>query len=513
VLAFSNIMRFAVIDLGTNSVRFDIFELTESSDPRLLFREKLMIRLGQKVFETNQLDPNASRRTLQALVHFKRLTEEFHATEIHAFATSALRTAENSTKFVESVRRRTGIQIEVISGKKEAELIARGVLKNEANVSNQGTLLVDIGGGSTEISIVENHKLINSKSIDLGVARLQQLYLKSIPPLRTGNTEKDPILLLENHCSKLLEIAYPKPPLGYQLLGSSGTIKALSRILKRRNHRTRESFSVRELDELTIELSQMTQDELLNLPGLESKRTDLILAGALLLKQVAEYFGNKKIQITEYSLRDGIIDTVIESKKGQHHYDHEKTLEIMWAKLKLVRGNVAHAQKVHSFSMQIFDKLLEKEYVEEKWRFALEAATILHDIGNSVSISHHEDHSAYIVRNAGFPSVRPATIELIAQLCLYHRSGKATIKNHPYAQSEFSIKLAFERLLGILRVADSLDRGHKSAVKIQSLKLKADLLHIKAKQTGGSYLEQIKIEQKKSLFEKAFDLELRVDVE
>ena len=147
-------MRLAIIDLGTNSVRFDVHELTAERKTTLLHREKLMIRLGEGVFSTRKLNPRASKRALQAFMRFKSLASALRVQKVIAFATSALREAQDAEKLIHQIRNRTGIDIRIISADEEAKLIATGILANEP-LPKGIFALVDIGGGSTEISVLD----------------------------------------------------------------------------------------------------------------------------------------------------------------------------------------------------------------------------------------------------------------------------------------------------------------------------------------------------------------------
>ena len=163
-------MRLAVIDLGTNSVRFDVHQIGPGTRIRQLHREKLMVRLGQGVFLEGKLDKDAIRRTVHAFQSFQRTSQDLHAQKIVAFGTSALREATDSDKLLSLIRAKTGIDVRVISGQEEARLIAQGILHNEKPPKGSYALL-DIGGGSAEISICRGRGLIHSESFALGTAR------------------------------------------------------------------------------------------------------------------------------------------------------------------------------------------------------------------------------------------------------------------------------------------------------------------------------------------------------
>ena len=171
-------MRVAIIDLGTNSVRFDVHFLGESGKTRLLHREKLMIRLGQGVFLKGKMDPAAIQRAVEAMEHFRQIATSLRVRKLVAFGTSALREAADSNTLVETVKEETGIEIKVISGKEEAKFIAQGILANEKPPKGRYAL-VDIGGGSTEVSLARGREVLLGDSFPLGTADRKSTRLNS----------------------------------------------------------------------------------------------------------------------------------------------------------------------------------------------------------------------------------------------------------------------------------------------------------------------------------------------
>lgn len=223
-------MRIGIIDLGTNSVRFDVHLVGHNGQVHLLHREKLMIRLGQGVFVENKLDTSAIHRTVQAFMSFRRTATLLHAERVIAFGTSALREAVDAENLIDLIRKKTEIDIRVISGEEEAQLIAAGILANEQAIKGRFGL-VDIGGGSTEISICRETRTIHSASFPLGAARLQQLFLKKSPPHHSNSKEKvdpDPISSFRRYVKSILlpKMISEEWPQVTKIIGSSGTIRA-----------------------------------------------------------------------------------------------------------------------------------------------------------------------------------------------------------------------------------------------------------------------------------------------
>jgi len=196
-------MRVAIIDLGTNSVRFDIHQIGPGGELKSLHREKLQIRLGQGVFLTGRLDHGAIRRALHAFESFQTTARALRVEKIVAFGTSALREASDSDQFLKRIKTRTKINVRIISGEEEARYIAEGILANERDLKGNFAL-VDIGGGSTEVSVCKGKKILRATSFALGTARLQQVFLKTIPPQAPRKGERSSVDALRSHIKGLV---------------------------------------------------------------------------------------------------------------------------------------------------------------------------------------------------------------------------------------------------------------------------------------------------------------------
>lgn len=506
-------MRVGIIDLGTNSVRFDVHQIGPAQRVERLHREKLMVRLGQDVFLTGKLNPDAARRTLQAFESFASTARDLHVNKVIAFGTSALREAADSAKLLERIRKKCGIEVRVISGDEEARLIAQGVLGHEK--APKGLFaLVDIGGGSTEISVCrssgKSNIVLHAKSFGLGAARLQQVFLKTSPPKPASKSDPHPIDQLRRYVKSILlpTLITEDWPRVDRVLGSSGTILALAKAGKKNG--SRQSFDRKDLKKLITAMSGMTTSQLLGMPGIEARRVDMILAGAILLDEVLEALRAKKVLTTDYSLRDGILDEEIRRYREKQTTSLSFHLDDLWKKARKLGIQETHTQQVCLLSKQLFDQLTPLHRLKPQWRTYLLAAAILHDTGESISITDHQTHSYYIVKNAEFPAMEEWETDFIASLCLWHKGGKVSPKSLPFRQ-EKEKREAFFKLLALLRIADALDRSHKAFLQIKKVKLDRNEVVLRITEKTATDLEILRLEQKKDLFEKIFKRSLRIE--
>ena len=300
-------VKLGIIDLGTNSVRFDIYDVKESFKVFRTYSNKQMVRLGDNLFVKKSLDSEAMARALKAIINFKKKTDLESVDQIVAFATCALRESKNSNQFIKMVKAKTGIVIKVISGEEEARLIAKGVLVNAKTPKKEIYSLVDIGGGSTELSLCYKKTVIDSLSIPLGSNRLKQSFIRGLPASRVE------VQNLKEHIGQVINKYMKKNnwPEVRTVIGSSGTIKAYKKILSGLSLGV-QPMKVSSIKEVLGNLVEMNESDLLMVPGLEPKRVDIIVSGGILLVEVVNVLKSKFVYFSDYNLREGIIEQEIE---------------------------------------------------------------------------------------------------------------------------------------------------------------------------------------------------------
>jgi exopolyphosphatase/guanosine-5'-triphosphate,3'-diphosphate pyrophosphatase len=496
-------MRIAIIDLGTNSVRFDIHQLgPKKGTVRQLHREKIMVRLGQGVFLNGKLDRSAIQRTLHAFMRFKKSAAQFKAGKVIAFGTSALRECTDGERFLKLVQERTGIQIRVISGSEEAQLIALGILSNEKTPKGKYAL-VDIGGGSTEISICRGKTVLHASSFPLGTARLQQVFLKKSPP--SGASVLELRAFIRGTLSNvMLGEHWPKVD---QVLGSSGTIRALARILEGSEW---DEFRRDDLKDLVDEMSQMNTTELLGIDGIESKRVDMILAGAVLFEECMNGLGARKATPTEFSLRDGILEEelrLFEQGDTSHLALHLPDLK---EKALHFGADQEHLDRMLKFSSEVFDALKPVHRLDSCWKLYLEAATLLRDTGKAISLAGHCEHSYYIVKHADFPAADSWETDFIADLCRFHEGAKLDLSKLTFEKNKERVE-AFRKLLAMLRIIDALDSGPDAKLKLKGVQKKRGQVMLQYSGRGLTGLESLNVEKKAPFFEKVMGAWITVE--
>lgn len=494
-------MRIALIDLGTNAVRFDVVDVSSDGTARRLHRERLAVRLGEGVFQSGRLGKAAMGRTLAAFESFQKTCRELNVGRVTAFGTSALRDSANSDVFLSLLKRRTGFDVRVISGKEEARLIAQGILAHEERDAKDITALVDIGGGSVEITLCRGRRILRSTSFKLGVARLQQVFLKTVPP-RPAKGDQSPVLKLHRHVRSLLAEGAPRGgwPEVSKIIGSAGTIRALDRM-----QRTAKGgpLTAKPLRRWAERFAALSRAGLAKIPGMEPKRLDTILAGAIVLEEIVRALKAERVDPTDFSLRDGMLEEEIATVRRGVGTALDFHLKDVFEKARVWGIPVRHLQHVEGFAQTLFDRLAPLHRMGRSWRDYLVAAAWLQDVGEEVSPVHHERHSYYMIKNGDFPGLDPWELEFIGQLVLWHKGGKIDREEIPF--KERPRHGAFLRLLALLRIVDALEKPQAHLVTLQAVRRERGriLLDLDGERSAVD-LAVLRVEQKKDLFEKVF---------
>ncbi len=294
-------MKIGIVDLGTNSLRFDIYTISRTGETELLYHKKDMIRLGEGVFKHKKFSEKATQRVLKTMAHVCKIAQKHHVQKMVCCATSPFREAKDASDLLKKIKKQTGCTLRVLSGEKEAKLIAKGIL--HLCPAPQKTVLIDIGGGSTEISICEGKKILSSKSLPLGSMRLQHIYLKKIPPTQKA------IHGLKKAVQKSLEAHIP---LSFRkiscAIGSAGTVKAIQKVTAPFHN----TIDQKNLEAFCTKIQSLKLTPLKRLLHTEGRRGDIILAGALLLLEIMIFFNLQSLSVVKRGLRDGLLLEQIE---------------------------------------------------------------------------------------------------------------------------------------------------------------------------------------------------------
>jgi exopolyphosphatase/guanosine-5'-triphosphate,3'-diphosphate pyrophosphatase len=509
-------MKIAAIDIGSNSIHMVVVEVQGSGGFRVIEREKEMVRLGAGTLARGNLSADAMKRGLAVLTKYRQLARNHRVDKVVAVATSAVREARNGEDFLERVGRETGIWPRVVSGEGEARLIYLAAL-HSIHLEGKRALVVDIGGGSLELCLGAGRRLDWAVSEKLGVLRMTERFVRSDPLSAKDEARLEGAVAkaIAPHVAAVREAGFEC------VVGTSGTILALGamarfaedgRLPETLHHVT---VSARAIHELREQLVASTERERLRLPGMDERRADLVVAGAVLLDTVLESFGVPELILCEWALREGILLDYIDKHprslaRAEAIPDPRRRSVVSLA--ERCAFDEAHARHVASLSLSLFDQTREKHGLEERERALLEYAALLHDIGHHISYPGHHKHTYYLIKNGGLRGFDPVEIELLANVARYHRRGHPRKAHAEFGALPKPARGVVRVLAGILRVADALDRSHRQAIRTLTVAERGGTLRIRGEATGDCELELWGVLRRTPLLEEALGLPVRVEV-
>lgn len=319
-------MKIAVIDLGTNTFKLLIAEVTAKGQLTPLFKDKIPVKLGEGGINNNEISHTPFLRGVNAMKFHKQSIESFGVAKTYAFATSAIRSAKNGKQFVKKVKDETGLDIKVISGKKEAELIYYGV-RQAHPMGKKRHLIMDIGGGSTEFIIANAEKIYWKQSFDLGAARLLERINPSEP------ITVDEIRKLNRHLKKELEPlfeAMDKYPTDI-LIGSSGSFDSLAEMIYHRFHtpenplvKTDYTFNLDYVNQMYHTITTSNYEKRIQIKGLAPMRVEMIVVAMVFIKFILEKLKMDEMVLSSYSLKEGILYTIMEKMEDEKKAPKQK---------------------------------------------------------------------------------------------------------------------------------------------------------------------------------------------
>ena len=304
-------MRFAIIDLGTNTFKLLIIEQLDNGIPEIIFKNKLPVKLGEGGLSQNIIARPAYNRGINALVEHKKVIDEYTCEHIFTFATSGIRSTKNGGKFVDEIKTKLNLDINIIDGMKEADYIYSGVQKALEIPSN--SCIVDIGGGSTEFVVCNKDEIFWKKSYKLGVSRLYEMFKPNDPLKKEGieNVEAHLKIELEDLFEQLKKYNVK------HLIGSSGSFKSFAKVIGEKNGVPVDDFygeiDMSEFFALHKELISMNVFQRLNMSGMEAMRADMIPMASVLVNFILQEHEFSNLHVSRYSLKEGVIEEIANS--------------------------------------------------------------------------------------------------------------------------------------------------------------------------------------------------------
>jgi exopolyphosphatase/guanosine-5'-triphosphate,3'-diphosphate pyrophosphatase len=509
-------MRIAAIDIGTNSIHMIVVRVRPDLSFEVIDREKEMVRLGAGSLDGRRVSEAAMTSALQTLAKFRRLADSPKVDEIVAAATSAIREAENGGDFIATVAKRTGIKIQVISGIEEARLIHMAAVYG-VHMGGSPAVVIDIGGGSIEVSLGTASHLTHAKSFKLGVIRLTERFVRTDP--LSPRDERRLVKHINREIGAHLDtIAARKFE---RVIGTSGTILSLGAVALS-EERTIDTDALRNqrvparaIHRLRKRLSGVDLEARLHMEGLDPRRADIIVAGSVLLDTVLKRLGAEDITLCDLALREGLVLDYIHRntamiRKIERYPDVRRRSVIELG--ERCGYSPTHARHVAQLAMSIFDQTRAFHRLGDREREWLEFGALLHDTGVHISYERHHRHSYYLIKNGELRGFDPEEIEIIALLARYHRQATPKKTHEGYGLLKSPQRKAVKMLASMLRLAEGLDRSHAQVVTDLDVVPRGDEYLIRLRASGDAELELWAAHRHAGPLEQVLERPLRFDV-
>jgi exopolyphosphatase/guanosine-5'-triphosphate,3'-diphosphate pyrophosphatase len=485
-------LRLAAIDIGTNSVHMIVVRVRPDFSFEIVDREKEMVRLGAGGLDGKKLTPEAMNAALQALSKFARLAQSHQVDEVLAVATSATREAENGGAFLRAIERKTGIRARLITGTEEARLIHLAAVYGVD--TPKPAVVIDIGGGSVEITLGSGREVEFARSFKIGVIRLTERFVDSDPI--SGRDERKMSKFIGEHVNRYIEHIVEK---GYdRVIGTSGTILSLGAVATAidrgsvpgevRNLRV-PAKSLRRLRKTAVE---MDLEERMHLPGLDPRRADLMVAGSVLLDTLLKKLEADEITLCDLALREGVLlDYIHRHRRDIARIDkypdvrRRSVIELA----ERCAWEADHSRQVAALALTMFDATKKIHGLGEREREWLEYAGLLHDIGNHISYEKHHRHSYYLIKNGDLRGFEPEEIAIIALLTRYHRRAIPQKQHEGMGELSKEQRRIITILSAFLRLAETFDRSRHGVIRALEIRERLGDLRIKVQAVGDAELE------------------------
>ena len=506
---------FAAVDIGSNSVRLKIARL-QRHRLHAIHEDREVTRLGEGVFKTGFLDPESMAETVKVLRRFHRATQQVAADTVRVVATSALRDARNSQAFIEWVRSATGWRVEIISGLEEARLIHLGLVSSR-RAENAASLMIDLGGGSCELTQSRRGQIRDTVSLPLGAVRLTDEFLRHDPP-RKGELKRLRGFVAREVGRVASRIVAARIK---NVIATSGTAAALaavaSHVRKNSARRQRQVVSRAEMSRITKRLARLPLAERRKIQGIGPRRAEIIMAGAMVYHELLDRCRLKGFRFSPLGLRDGILAQMAaeydRSTRSGKQIESERWESITRA-VAHYRIDRKHALDVRESAGFLFSALRSVHRLPPEYREWLSAAAMLYEAGDFVNRNGRHRHTYYIISNSEILGYTPQQRRIIGAIARYLGNSRPAAEDGPMKALDPAERPAVQKAILLLRLARSLNLGRSRAVqKVRAAVKAADVrLTLQPRRKMGVDLELWAIEKDCAYFREVFGRELSAAV-
>jgi exopolyphosphatase/guanosine-5'-triphosphate,3'-diphosphate pyrophosphatase len=500
----------AVIEIGSTGIRLLVAEFTEDRKRNILDRSELPVSLGRDVFTSGTITLDTQIQCVTILSRFREQLAGWGITpeQTTVIATSAFRESKNRDPVMDRILVKTGFKVKVIDGIEENRLMYLAVtecLKDEAaRVRTEDTVILEVGGGSTEMMLIRKGKMAGAHSLRLGTVRIEQQMhslTSSVEDIRRYIEEF--IRNTKGSLESELNLAEVQQ---FIAVGSDATLAAIN--AGKPVSTWLWSIERDDFDRFTDEVQQYSVEEIVARFKVSYNEAQTLHVSLLVYKLFIHLTKVKTIIVPETNIRDGLIisKTAGPNEELLGEFDSQITASAMNL-LRKYRGDEKHAEYVRRMSLRIYDTLQSEIALDSRSRLLLEVAAILHDIGMFIRLDDHNLHGSYIIRNSEIFGLSKYENTIVAEIAKYHRGRLMPQDDEQFQMLPRSDRMRILKLTAILRIADALDRGHIQKMSDMTMKLEKDAFVLKTKERN-TVLEKMALGEKADMFASVFGYKL-----
>ena len=522
---------FAAIDIGSNSCRLAIASV-QAHKLKTLHEDREVTRLGASVFETGVISPEAMAVTVKALKRFHKAVQSHVVDKVRVVATSAMRDARNSDAFRAWVKSATGWNVEVISGLEEGRLIHLGVVTYEQGAQGK-CLMIDLGGGSCEVTLSDGGRIKQMVSLPLGAVRLQQEFLRVDPPA------KEDVARLRKFIDRELKVAERKmgqPKVGL-VIATSGTAAALAEASNSlalgleskkaaKGLRSKKPVAVKRVKLIDAETGdvRVLADRLLKMndaqraavAGIGPRRSEIICGGAQVYASLLERMELKGFRYSPIGLRDGVLAQMLadtDTRASVHRTMEAERWEGVLEVCRRYGFDPRKAEPEREHCVQLFDQLQKVHELPAEYKLWLQAAAMMQEVGKFMNHQGHHRHTQYIIANSEIFGFSPVQRVIVAAIARYLGKSRPEPMDRPMRLVPVEEHGHVERAVVLLRMAQALNQDRATAaVKVRTRVYPKRVVLDLVPARGGAELESWSLKKEAGYFREVFRRELVVEV-
>ena len=448
----------AIIDLGSNTARLIALSYEPNSCYKLEDELREVVRLSEGMGEAKIIRAEASKRGLDTLAAFSSYCKATNISKIHATATSAVRDAVNGASFLAMAKNKYGIELDVISGEKEAYY---GSLAIANSLNLHDALILDLGGGSMQLSYLKNRKFKKGQSWPLGAVLTTDRFFNK------GKIKKSELKALKAEVKESVEAFLKTLPSGLAFAAIGGTVRNLANIVKKRAAYPIDIvhnyiLKLSDLDALTEELAGLTVAERKKVVGLNADRADIIVAGAIVIREIMQIYGQNELIISGQGIREGLFYTYLFPKNGHLVKDlREFSVQNL---AKRYHDFPKHNEHVRFLALELFEQLKPLHGYGKFEKEILSYAAVVHDIGMAINYYNHHKRGQFMIMSVALPGFSHREQAMISLLVRFHRKGKPTALGLAKLLKNGDMERV-AKLAALLRLAEYLERSKAQRVK------------------------------------------------